>query len=132
MSYGETVMPLLARARAEIDPRWQRYMAFVDRMFWGPQGTFAAGNATPAQLIEQMHATPRRSSAASPGAAAGVGGRRRLGAAVQLPRRRASRISELPHANDRDDLPGPRDGWRDRDAAALVCGKNSRVSQRTR
>ena len=47
-------MPLLAHARAEVDPRLQRYLALVDRMFWGPQGTFAAGNAEPAQLIEQM------------------------------------------------------------------------------
>jgi Sulfotransferase domain len=54
MCHGETVMPLLSRARAQIDPRWQRYLALVDRMFWGPQGTFAAGHADPAQLIEQM------------------------------------------------------------------------------
>jgi hypothetical protein len=53
MSYGETVMPLLSRARAEIDPRWRRYLALVDRMFWGPQGTFAQGRE-PAQMIEQM------------------------------------------------------------------------------
>ena len=54
MSHGESVMPLLARARAEIDPTWQRYMAFVDRMFWGPQGTFADGHAEPGMLIDQM------------------------------------------------------------------------------
>jgi Sulfotransferase domain len=53
MSYGETVMPLLSRARAEIDPRWKLYLALVDRMFWGPQGTFAAGRE-PAQMMEQM------------------------------------------------------------------------------
>ncbi|HEY2181934.1 MAG TPA: sulfotransferase [Solirubrobacteraceae bacterium] len=53
MSYGQTLMPLLARARAEIDPRWKRYLELVDRMFWGPQGTFAAGNE-PQQLIDQM------------------------------------------------------------------------------
>ena len=53
MSYGESVMPLLSRARAEIDPRWKRYLALVDRMFWGPQGTFAAGRE-PAQMMEQM------------------------------------------------------------------------------
>lgn len=60
MSYGETVMPLLSRARAEIDPRWKRYLALVDRMFWGPQGTFAAGHAESAQLIEQMRAHEQR------------------------------------------------------------------------
>jgi len=54
MCHGQTLMPLLARARAEIDPRWRSYLALVDRMFWGPQGTFAAGHAEPAQLIEQM------------------------------------------------------------------------------
>jgi hypothetical protein len=54
MSHGRTLMPLLARARAEIDPRWRRYLELVDRMFWGPQGTFAAGHAEPSQLIEQM------------------------------------------------------------------------------
>jgi len=54
MSHGRTLMPLLAHARAEIDPRWKRYLELVDRMFWGPQGTFAAGHAEPRQLIEQM------------------------------------------------------------------------------
>jgi Sulfotransferase domain len=53
MCHGESVMPLLSHARGQIDPRWQRYLALVDRMFWGPQGTFAAGHE-PAQLIEQM------------------------------------------------------------------------------
>jgi hypothetical protein len=53
MCHGESVMPLLSHARATIDPRWKRYLALVDRMFWGPQGTFAAGHAEPAQLIEQ-------------------------------------------------------------------------------
>jgi len=54
MSHGQSVMPLLSRARAEIDPTWGRYLAFVDRMFWGPQGTFADGHAEPRMLIEQM------------------------------------------------------------------------------
>ncbi len=54
MSFGDSVMPLLSNARAQIDPVWKRYLAFVDRMFWGPQGTFAQGNETPALLIEQM------------------------------------------------------------------------------
>ena len=60
MSYGETVMPLLSRARAEIDPLWKRYLALVDRMFWGPQGTFAEGHAESAQMIEQMLAHEQR------------------------------------------------------------------------
>ncbi len=54
MSHGSTLMPLLARARAEVDPRWRRYLELVDRMFWGPEGTFAAGHAEPEMLIEQM------------------------------------------------------------------------------
>jgi hypothetical protein len=54
MSHGEALMPLLSRARAQIDPRWRSYLQLVDRMFWGPQGTFAAGYAEPEQLIEQM------------------------------------------------------------------------------
>ena len=54
MSYGSSLMPLLAHARAEVDPRFARYLELVDRMFWGPQGTFADGNAEPSQLIEQM------------------------------------------------------------------------------
>jgi len=54
MCHGQSLMPLLSRARAEIDPAWRSYLDLVDRMFWGPQGTFAAGHAEPAQLIEQM------------------------------------------------------------------------------
>ena len=54
MCHGDSLMPLLSRARAEIDPRWRRYLTLVDRMFWGEQGTFAAGHAEPEQLIEQM------------------------------------------------------------------------------
>jgi hypothetical protein len=55
MSYGESVMALVSRARAQIDPTWAEYQALVSRMFWGPQGTFANGHE-PQQLIEQMHA----------------------------------------------------------------------------
>jgi hypothetical protein len=54
MSHGSSLMPLLAHARAEIDPRWERYLAMVDRMFWGPQGTFADGHEQPQEMIEQM------------------------------------------------------------------------------
>jgi hypothetical protein len=54
MRYGESMMRLLASARAEIDPRWRRYLELVDRMFYGPQGTFAEGWQEPQQLIDQM------------------------------------------------------------------------------
>jgi hypothetical protein len=54
MCHGESLMRLLSSARGEVDPRWRRYLALVDRMFWGEQGTFAAGYALPEQLIEQM------------------------------------------------------------------------------
>jgi sulfotransferase family protein len=53
MSHGETLMPRLSGARAQIDARWERYLALVDRMFWGPEGTFAAGHERPEQMIEQ-------------------------------------------------------------------------------
>jgi hypothetical protein len=54
MSHGDTLMALLAHARAEVDPRFKRYLELVDRMFWGPQGTFAAGHETSQQLTRQM------------------------------------------------------------------------------
>jgi hypothetical protein len=51
MCHGETLIRLLSSARAHVDPSWGRYLGFVDRMFWGDRGTFAAGH-TPAELIE--------------------------------------------------------------------------------
>lgn len=53
MCHGESLIRLLASARGKVDPRWARYLKLVDRMFWGPQGTFSEGFAEPAQLIEQ-------------------------------------------------------------------------------
>jgi hypothetical protein len=53
MSYGDSLMPLMAHARAQVDPRFRRYLELVERMFWGPQGTFSDGQE-PAQMIEQM------------------------------------------------------------------------------
>src|ERR1039458_737746 len=55
MCYGESLIRLLSSARREIDPRWRSYLALGDRMFWGEQGTFAAGHC-PAELIEQANA----------------------------------------------------------------------------
>lgn len=51
MCHGESLIRLLSSARAHVDPEWKRYLQFVDRMFWGEQGTFAAGH-TPAALID--------------------------------------------------------------------------------
>ena len=48
-------MPLLAHARARGRSRvGDAYLELVDRMFWGPQGTFAEGTTSREQLIEQM------------------------------------------------------------------------------
>jgi hypothetical protein len=54
MCHGESLLRLLSSARAQVDPRWRDYLALVDRMFWGPQGTFAKGHATPGELIAEM------------------------------------------------------------------------------
>jgi hypothetical protein len=54
MGHGESLLRLLSSARAKVDPQWRDYLALVERMFWGPQGTFAKGHATPAELIAEM------------------------------------------------------------------------------
>lgn len=54
MGHGESLHHLLSRARALVDPAWERYVAFVDRMFWSPEGTFATGHEQPQQLIDAM------------------------------------------------------------------------------
>ncbi len=52
MGHGESLVHLLSSARATVDPRWSRYVALVERMFWSPEGTFAGGHERPEQLIE--------------------------------------------------------------------------------
>jgi hypothetical protein len=52
MGHGESLVHLLSSARATVDPRWRRYLALVERMFWSPEGTFAGGHEQPEQLIE--------------------------------------------------------------------------------
>lgn len=52
MGHGDALIHHLSSARAKVDPRWARYVQLVDRMFWSPEGTFAAGHATPGQLME--------------------------------------------------------------------------------
>lgn len=51
MCFGESLIRLLSSARAHVDPKWRRYLEFVERMFWSEQGTFAAGHS-PTALIE--------------------------------------------------------------------------------
>jgi hypothetical protein len=51
MCRGESLIRLLSSARAHVDPRWRRYLEFVDRMFWSEWGTFAGGDS-PSALIE--------------------------------------------------------------------------------
>jgi hypothetical protein len=59
MTFGNSLMPLLAHARAAVDPKFERYLELVDRMFWGSQGTFSQGHE-PEQLMEQMVAHHER------------------------------------------------------------------------
>jgi hypothetical protein len=54
MCFGESLIRHLSAARAEIDPRWERYLRLVDRMFWIERGTFAGANATPEEMILAM------------------------------------------------------------------------------
>jgi hypothetical protein len=102
MCHGESLMRLLASARGEIDPRWRRYLDLVDRMFWGPQGTFADGYAEPAQLIEQMqrhHDEVKRTVPAERLLVWEVGeGWEPLCEFLEV----AVPAESLPHANDRD------------------------------
>jgi len=51
MCFGESLIRLLSSARAHVDPRWQRYLGFVNRMFWSEQGTFPHGHS-PQALID--------------------------------------------------------------------------------
>jgi hypothetical protein len=51
MCFGESLIRLLSSARAHVDPRWRRYLEFVNRLFWSEQGTFPAGHS-PDALIE--------------------------------------------------------------------------------
>jgi hypothetical protein len=52
MGHGDSLIHLLSSARAQVDPRWEGYVALVERMFWSPEGTFATGHERPEQLID--------------------------------------------------------------------------------
>ncbi len=56
MGHGESLLRLLSSARGHVDPTWRNYLAFVDRMFWSPEGTFAAGHQQPQEMIDVMNA----------------------------------------------------------------------------
>ena len=59
MCYGESMIRLLSSARAQIDPLWKRYLEFVNRMFFSPEGTFPAG-CSPEDLIAGFDAHNER------------------------------------------------------------------------
>jgi hypothetical protein len=54
MCFGESLIRLLASARAQVDPQWERYLALVDRMFWTGPAAFAPQHTEPADLIAAM------------------------------------------------------------------------------
>ncbi len=54
MCFGDSLICHLSTARAKVDPRWDRYLRLVDRMFWTERGTFAGGHEQPQQLIDAM------------------------------------------------------------------------------
>jgi hypothetical protein len=51
MCYGESLIRLLSSARAQVDPKWRRYLELVNKMFWSERGTFPAGHS-PGDLIQ--------------------------------------------------------------------------------
>lgn len=51
MCYGESLIRLLSSSRAHVDPKWQRYLELVNKMFWSERGTFPSGHS-PSDLIE--------------------------------------------------------------------------------
>ncbi|HEY1591169.1 MAG TPA: sulfotransferase [Solirubrobacteraceae bacterium] len=59
MCFGDALIHLLSSARAHVDPKWKRYVEFVDRMFWSELGTFPDGHSREA-LIEGFDAHNER------------------------------------------------------------------------
>ena len=88
MCFGDTLVRHLSAARAKIDPRWERYLRLIDRMFWIDRGTFAADGRSRAREPDRGDAPPRgrRQGARPGGPAAGLGRDRGLGAALRVPR----------------------------------------------
>jgi hypothetical protein len=51
---GESLVRLLSSAHACVNPLWRGFLGMIDGLLWEGAGTFATGNAEPAQLIESM------------------------------------------------------------------------------
>jgi hypothetical protein len=106
MCFGDNLIHHLSAARATVDPRWKRYLRFVDRMFWTERGTFAAGHDEPEQLIaamERHHEAVKRLVAPERLLVWDVSeGWEPLCAFLGLP----TPGEPLPHANDRDTFIG--------------------------
>jgi hypothetical protein len=105
MCFGETLVRYASAARAQIDPRWERYLRLVDRMFWIERGTFASGYAEPAQLIAAMERHEQAVKQAIPSDRLLVWdvteGWGPLCDFLEVP----VPAEPLPHANDRDTFP---------------------------
>jgi hypothetical protein len=67
MCFGESLVRLLASARAQVDPQWKRYLALVDRMFWTGPVAFAPEHADASDLIAAMERHNRAVKEAVPG-----------------------------------------------------------------
>jgi hypothetical protein len=59
MRDGTSLMPLLSKARMEIDPRWRRYQELVEDLLWGPRSPFGAGHSQQ-EMMDQMVAYNER------------------------------------------------------------------------
>jgi hypothetical protein len=56
LCYGDVLIRHLSDAREKVDPRWQRYLELIDRMFWVENGTFARAHDSDEDLIAGMRA----------------------------------------------------------------------------
>jgi hypothetical protein len=51
---GESLIRLLSSAQAHVNPQWRGFLKMIDALLWKGAGTFAAGHAEPAQMIDAM------------------------------------------------------------------------------
>ena len=87
MCYGESLIRLLSSARAQVDPRWARYLKLVERMFWIEAGAICRRARAPRAADRRVQAPQRGSQGdRAARAVARVERERRLGAFVRVPR----------------------------------------------